>query len=67
MAKIIYINPATNVVSVMEETAITNVPRGCKFKIVEDSDIPSDYSFRDAWVVDEAELTEGVGKNDNYS
>ena len=34
---------------------------GLKYKIVEDSVIPSDRSFRDAWEVDEAELTDGVG------
>ena len=45
----------------MEELAQKNVPTGLKYKIVEDSDIPSDRSFRNAWEVDEAELTDGVG------
>ena len=45
----------------MEELAQKDVPTGLKYKIVEDSDIPSDRTFRDAWEVDEAELTDGVG------
>ena len=45
----------------MEELAQRDVPTGLKYKIVEDSDIPTDRSFRDAWEVDESELTDGVG------
>ena len=45
----------------MEELAQKDVPTGLKYKIVEDSDIPSDRSFRNAWEVDEKELTDGVG------
>ena len=45
----------------MEELAQKDVPTGLKYKIVEDSDIPSDRSFRNAWEVDEAELTDGEG------
>ena len=45
----------------MEELAQKDVPTGLKYKIVEDSVIPSDRSFRNAWEVDEAELTDGVG------
>ena len=68
--KIIY-KTAENTVSVvtaspewkgtMEELAQKDVPTGLKYKIVEDSDIPSDRSFRNAWEIDEAELTDGVG------
>ena len=45
----------------MEQLAQKDVPTGLKYKIVEGSDIPSDRSFRNAWEVDEAELTDGVG------
>ncbi len=45
----------------MEELAQKDVPTGLKYKIVEDSVIPTDRSFRNAWEVDEAELTDGVG------
>ena len=45
----------------MEELAQKDVPTGLKYKIVEDEVIPTDRSFRDAWEVDEAELTDGVG------
>ena len=48
----------------MEELAQKDVPTGLKYKIVEDSDISSDRSFRNAWEVDEAELTDGVGEQE---
>ena len=38
-----------------------DVPTGLPYKIVEDSEIPEDRTFRDAWTVDEATLTDGVG------
>jgi len=45
--------------------AIKDVPAGKPFKIVSVSDIPSDRSERDAWVVDETDLTDGVGGQSN--
>jgi hypothetical protein len=45
----------------IEAIAIKDVPAGKKFKIVDAADIPSDRSERDAWTVDEADLTDGVG------
>ena len=45
----------------MEELAQKDVPTGLKYKIVEDEVIPTDRTFRDAWEVDEKELTDGVG------
>ena len=53
--------PSPNWSGTMEELAQKDVPTGLKYKIVEYSDIPSDRTFRDAWEVDEAELTDGVG------
>jgi hypothetical protein len=43
------------------ELAMKDIPAGKKFKIVDAADIPSDRSDRDAWTVDEADLTDGVG------
>ena len=45
----------------IEEIAEKDVPAGKPFKIVTDANIPSDRTFRDAWEVDEATLTDGVG------
>lgn len=45
----------------IEEIALNDVPTGLPFAIVEDSEIPTDRTFRDAWTVDEATLTDGVG------
>jgi hypothetical protein len=45
----------------IQAIAIKDVPFGRPFKIVDAADIPSDRSQRDAWTVDEAELTDGVG------
>jgi|TARA_R100000406_G_scaffold88028_1_gene73159 hypothetical protein len=55
------INPETGKIWTIEEIAKKDVPTGQKYKIVEDSDVPTDRSFRDAWIVDEADLTDGVG------
>ena len=48
----------------MEELAKRDIPKGLKYKIVANSVIPSDRSFRNAWEVDEAELTDGVGEQE---
>ena len=50
--------------SVME-IAIKDVPAGKPFKIVDVSEIPSDRSARDAWTVDVADLTDGIGGESN--
>ena len=55
------INPSSNWKGTMEELAQKDVPTGLKYKIVEDSVIPTDRSFRNAWEVAESELTDGVG------
>ncbi len=55
------INPDTGQLWTVEDIAKKDVPTGYKYKIVEDSEIPTDRSFRDAWIVDETDLTDGVG------
>lgn len=55
------INPSTNKEWTVDEVAKKDVPTGKKYKIVDDSEIPANKNFRDAWVVDEADLTDGVG------
>lgn len=71
MARIIYktddggvavIIPAPECPLSIEEIAVKDVPEGKPFKIVNVEDIPSDRTFRNAWEVDEAELTDGVGE-----
>jgi len=55
------ITPSPNWSGSLEELAQKDVPTGLKYKIVENSVIPSDRSFRNAWEVDEKDLTDGVG------
>jgi len=55
------INPATGVVFTIDEIAKKDVPTGKKYKIIDDSDVPTDRSFRNAWTVSESDLTDGVG------
>tara|TARA_B100000424_G_scaffold119305_1_gene90064 strand:- start:760 stop:996 length:237 start_codon:yes stop_codon:yes gene_type:complete len=55
------INLATGKTWTLEEIAKKDVPTGKKYKIVEDSDIPTDRNFRDAWTVSESDLTDGEG------
>jgi hypothetical protein len=45
----------------IEQIAAKDVPTGKPYKIVTTSDIPSDYTQRESWTVDEADLTDGVG------
>ena len=53
--------PSSEWVGTMQELAQKVVPSGLKYKIVEDSVIPTDQTFSDAWEVDEDDLTDGVG------
>lgn len=58
------LHPTEEALSFMtiDEIAKKDVPTGLPYKIVEDSEIPTDRTFRDAWTVDEATLTDGVGE-----
>ena len=49
----------------IQAVAIKDVPAGKPFKIVDAADIPSDRTFRAAWVVSNASLTDGVGGESN--
>ena len=70
MKRIIYKNgdgvaiiaPSPKWSGTMDELAKKDVPTGKKYKIVDTSSISSDRSFRNAWEVDEAQLTDGVGE-----
>ena len=56
------INPSTGNLFTIEEIAKKDVPSGYKYKIIEDSDVPVERAFRDAWVVKESDLTDGTGE-----
>ena len=47
----------------VEEIAKKDVPTNYKYKIVDVSEISSDRTFRDAWTIDDSELTDGTGEN----
>lgn len=49
----------------IEAIAAKDVPAGRPYKIIDASDIPTDRSQRNAWTVDDADLTDGVGANWN--
>ena len=49
----------------VEAIALKDVPHGKPFKIVDAETIPSDRTFRAAWEVDAAILTDGVGAESN--
>jgi hypothetical protein len=49
----------------IEAIALKDVPAGKPFKIVDTADVPSDRTFRAAWEVDAATLTDGVGADSN--
>lgn len=45
----------------IDAIAQKDVPTGKPYKIINAADIPTDRSLRDAWTVDEADLTDGIG------
>jgi hypothetical protein len=49
----------------IEAIAQKDVPAGRPYKIVDASEIPADRSQRAAWVVDDEDLTDGVGGESN--
>ena len=53
--------PSPNCELTIEEIAAKDVPTGLKYKIVDVSEVPSDRTFRNAWTIDDSELTDGVG------
>jgi len=57
--------PSPNCGLTIEEIAAKDVPAGKPYKIVDVADIPSDRTFRNAWTVNEADLTDGVGAESN--
>ena len=43
------------------------VKNGKAYKIIDESELPSDYTFRKAWTVDDSILTDGFGNDsDKY-
>ena len=54
------IHPSPNTKYTTEEIALKDVPKGKPYRIIEDTDIPTDRTFREAW---EADFTnpEGFG------
>jgi hypothetical protein len=59
--QLVIICPAPNSGISIEQVALKDVPPGLPYKIVDVEDIPTDRTFRNAWQVDEAALTDGVG------
>ena len=58
---IIICNPTDITDETVEEIAKKIVPTGKPYKIIPRSEVPTDRSFRNAWTVDDKELTDGVG------
>ena len=54
--------PSSKETRTIEEIAKKDVPTGKKYKIVDVSEVSSDRTFRNAWEIDESELTDGVGE-----
>ena len=53
--------PAPDCGLTIEQIALKDVPFGKPFKIVSVADLPADRTQRNAWTVDGADLTDGVG------
>lgn len=55
------ITPAPECGLTIEQIALKDVPFNKPFKIINASDLPADRASRNAWTVDVADLTDGVG------
>tara|TARA_A200000159_G_C7112351_1_gene251210 strand:+ start:362 stop:613 length:252 start_codon:yes stop_codon:yes gene_type:complete len=55
-------NPNTGKLWTVDDVAKKDVPKGFKYKIIPYTDVSMDRTFREAWTVDEADLTDGVGE-----
>lgn len=44
------------------EIALKDVPSGLPFKIVDETYLPEDRTYRDAWEIDDSLLTDGIGE-----
>lgn len=53
--------PSDDIDMTVDEIAQKDVPTGLKYKIVDVSEISSDRTFRNAWDINESELTDGTG------
>lgn len=53
--------PVSNETRTVDEIAKKDVPTGFAYKIVDDDFIPTDRTFRNAWTINNNELTDGVG------
>ena len=53
--------PAPECGLTIEQIALKDVPFGKPFKIIDASDLPADRTQRNAWTVDNKDLTDGVG------
>jgi len=62
---VIYPTPEALDAHTIAEIAIKDVPAGKPYKIIDASEIPTDRTFRNAWTVNEANLTDGVGAESN--
>ena len=62
---VLYPTPEALASWTIEQIAEKDVPHGKPFKIVDVADIPADRTFRNAWEVDAAMLTDGVGAESN--
>jgi len=46
----------------IEQIARKDVPTGKPYKIIEQTDLPNSREYRNAWTIDDSELTDGVGE-----
>ena len=58
------VHPTAEALELMSihEIAAKDVPKGIPYALVEDNEIPTDRTFRGAWVLDESTVWVGVGK-----
>lgn len=63
-ASVVYPTPEALEKFSILEIALRSVPKGKPYRIIDAADLPANRTQRDAWTVDDADLTDGIGGAD---
>lgn len=63
--RVTYLAPEVVAERGLKNVAESIVPEGLPYKLIHENELPSDRLFLDAWEVDSALLTDGIGKSNH--
>lgn len=60
------VNPIPDCGISIEQIALKDVPKGLPYRIIDESELPEDRTFRGAWEIDPSLLVDGHGADYGY-